>query len=95
MQHYAYIPSLPLELLSDFEEERNEHLEGDQHITIMGSSELDFELAVRSSAKAAKSILREREIKKENKISVTLDFIAIEQSETEKIQACFKTQYSK
>ena len=90
VQHYVYIPSLPLELLSDFEEERNDYLEGEQHITVMGLSELDFELAVRSSGKAAKSILREREIKRESKISVTLDFVAIEQSETEKIQTCFR-----
>ena len=76
VQHYVYIPSFPFELRSDFEEERNEYLEGDQHITVMGSSELDFELAVRSSGKAAKSILRGREIKRENEISITLDFIA-------------------
>ena len=90
VQHYVYIPLFPMELLSDFEEKRPECLEGEQHITVMGSSELDFELAVISSGKAAKSIIRERElhVSREKKVSVTFDFITIEQSEIE-IQTCF------
>ena len=82
VQHHVYIPLFPIELRNDFEKERNQCLEGDQRITVMGSNELNFELAVVSSCRAACDILKSRKREKYGKITFTLAYITNEQKKT-------------